>query len=82
MDSENCRRLLASLSEYVDGALEQELCTEIEKHLAGCENCRIVVDSLHKTILLYHTTAAETTMPDEVRQRLYSRLDLDEFLGK
>jgi anti-sigma factor RsiW len=82
MDHENCRRLLASLSEYVDGTLEKELCLEIERHLEGCEDCRIVVDSLHKTILLYHTTAAEVTMPEEVRQRLYSRLDLDEFLGK
>jgi anti-sigma factor RsiW len=82
MDRENCRLLLASLSEYVDGTLEKELCAEIERHLAGCEDCRIVVDSLNKTIYLYHATAAQVSIPDDVRQRLYSRLDLDEFLGK
>jgi predicted anti-sigma-YlaC factor YlaD len=82
MDREYCQSLLASLSEYIDGTLEKELCLEIERHLEGCENCRIVVDSLHKTILLYQTTAAEVTVPEAVRQRLYSRLDLGEFLEK
>ena len=41
-----CRYLLGSLSDYVDATLEGELCAEIERHLAECENCRVVVDTL------------------------------------
>ncbi len=82
MDHENCRYLLDSLSEYVDGDLGQDLCSEIERHLQGCENCRIVVDSLRKTVYLYHATTQPPTVPDDVRQRLYRCLDLDEFIGK
>jgi len=82
MAHENCRHLLDSLSEYVDGVLEETLCAEIERHLADCDNCRIVVDSLRKTVYLYHVTAPPASVPDDVRARLFQRLDLDDFLDK
>jgi predicted anti-sigma-YlaC factor YlaD len=82
MNHENCHQLLESLSEYVDGTLGDEICLEIERHMQNCENCRIVVDSLRKTIFLYHATATPPYVPDEVRERLYHRLDLTEFLNK
>ena len=80
MDHENCRHLLSSLSEYVDGALDERLCNEIERHVKGCENCRVVVDTLRKTIYLYHATAEPPSIPEEVRHRLLHRLDLEDFL--
>lgn len=81
MDHANCQELLASLSEYLDGMLETELCQEIERHMSGCEDCRIVVDTLRKTLYLYQQENATVGVPEEVRQRLYHRLDLDEFLS-
>ena len=80
MDHTQCLDLLYSLSDYVDGSLGEELCAEIERHMAGCENCHIVVDSLRKTIYLYHHTATPPVVPSEVRERLFHHLDLDEFL--
>ncbi len=82
MDHAQCRELLSSLSEYVDGALGDELCLEIERHLNDCDNCRVVVDSLRKTIYLYHASATPPFVPEDVRERLYRRLDLDDFLEK
>jgi predicted anti-sigma-YlaC factor YlaD len=78
---EECRQLLNSLSDYVDGDLQQELCDEIELHMKDCENCRIVIDTLSKTVSLYQTSSEAAVVPDEVRQRLFHRLDLDEFLN-
>jgi predicted anti-sigma-YlaC factor YlaD len=80
MDHENCRALLSSLSDFVDGVLEDELCDEIERHMGECENCRIVVDTLRKTISLYQATTPKADLPENVRERLYHRLDLSEFL--
>jgi predicted anti-sigma-YlaC factor YlaD len=77
---EECRQLLDSLSDYIDGDLPQELCNEIEHHMKDCDNCRIVIDTLSKTVSLYQTTSDPAVVPDEVRQRLYHRLDLDEYL--
>lgn len=80
MEHPGCRNLLGSLSEFVDGALEDELCAEIQRHMDGCDNCRVVVDSLRKTIYLYQVTKEPATVPEDVRERLFKRLDLDGFL--
>jgi anti-sigma factor (TIGR02949 family) len=77
--SENCRHLLDSLSDYLDGELNEEFCTELEHHLAGCKDCQIVVDTLRRTITLYRSQAAPPPVPSDVRQRLYKRLNLDEY---
>jgi anti-sigma factor (TIGR02949 family) len=81
-EHKECRHLLGSLSEYVDGTLEAELCSELERHLAECENCRIVVDSLHKTVYLYQTISDQENVPEGLRDRLYRRLNLDDYLEK
>jgi predicted anti-sigma-YlaC factor YlaD len=75
----SCREILAPLSEYISGEAAESLCAEIEAHLSECENCRIVVDTVKKTILLYQSTAA-AELPTDVRRRLYQILDLDDYL--
>lgn len=78
---DDCRQLLNSLSDYIDGDLPQELCDEIELHMKDCDNCRIVVDTLNKTVSLYQSSSEPAVVPEDVRQRLFHRLDLDEFLN-
>ena len=73
---DSCHHLLDSLSDFVDGELKEELCRELEAHLAECENCRIVVDTLKKTVYLYHSTAGEPKeIPFDVKNRLLQRLE-------
>lgn len=76
---QNCKALLGSLSEYIDGELPAELCKEIEKHLEGCENCRIVLNTTRRTIDLVHVPADEN-VPMDVRERLFKSLNLDDYL--
>jgi anti-sigma factor (TIGR02949 family) len=84
MDSHaTCQHLLANLSEFVDGSLRDELCQEIQQHLEDCENCQVVIDTLRKTIYLVHASAAEPAgIPTDVRERLYRRLDLEDYVEK
>jgi anti-sigma factor (TIGR02949 family) len=77
-----CRQLLGSLSEYVDGELDDELCSALEHHMEDCEDCRIVVDTLRKTVYLYHSTADNENIPSEIRQRLYKSLNIEDYLEK
>lgn len=70
-----CRHMLGNLSDYVDGELQDELCAEIERHIAECGNCRIVVDTLQRTVSLYREHGHEE-LPDEARGRLYAVLHL------
>jgi anti-sigma factor (TIGR02949 family) len=76
----NCKSLLGALSDYVDGELEAELCREFEKHIAECENCRIVVDTTRRTIDLVHASNPPSGLPDGMRDRLFKRLDLTDYL--
>jgi len=77
-DHDACRRYLSSLSDYADGTLSDDLCRELEAHMATCENCRIVVNTLSKTISLYHQLP-EPEMPNAVKERLYKVLNLDSY---
>ncbi len=79
MNHPNCEHLLDDLSDFLDGEASAEVCAEIERHLADCENCQVMVDTLHKTILLYHELP-QPDLPQEARQRLYQALDLEAFL--
>jgi anti-sigma factor (TIGR02949 family) len=74
-DHSACRELLDQISVYVDGELESALCNELEAHLADCPNCRVMVDTVRKTITLYHRQAT-TQLPSDVEERLYRVLNL------
>jgi predicted anti-sigma-YlaC factor YlaD len=78
---DDCRKLLGNLSDYIDGELDETLCRIIESHMKECENCRIVVDTLRKTVEIYQDEQQRQDMPEAVRQRLFFKLDLQDYTG-
>ncbi|HPH98598.1 MAG TPA: zf-HC2 domain-containing protein [Anaerolineaceae bacterium] len=78
--SPQCKQMLGSLSEYIDGALQAELCAAIEEHLKDCPNCRVVINTLRKTVELYEKAVPPAELPSGIRERLFARLELDEFI--
>lgn len=76
----NCKELLGSLSSYIDGDLSPELCEELEKHLAGCTDCQVVLNTTKRTIDLVHSPIEKPDLPEDVRERLFKRLNLDPYL--
>ena len=76
-DHANCREMLGQFSDYIDGELETALCAEIEAHLDGCPNCQVMIDTMRKTITLYHTQPA-AELPSDVEMRLYKVLNLED----
>ena len=79
-DHTKCSHYLHEISDYIDGELDPRLCQELEEHMAGCENCTVVVNTLKRTIELYQEDEANPELPEEARKRLFKRLSLDEFL--
>ena len=69
----DCKRMLEEMNLYIDGDLEQELCQQLETHLKGCKQCRVVFDTTKKTITLYRDQT-EMEIPDEIRLRLHQVL--------
>lgn len=68
-----CKEVLDQLSDFVDEDARAELCRAIEEHLARCGGCKVVVDTVKKTILLYHSDGPGET-PVRVSAALQSAL--------
>lgn len=79
--SHSCEHLLEHLSDYLDGTAAAAICREIDRHLAECGDCRVVVDTLRQTVHLYHTLP-EPDLPPDARERLYKALNLTPYLPK
>ena len=69
----NCRSIIKELANYFDEALDPILKTSIEKHLEGCEDCRIVVDTTRKTIQIF-CNSEPAPLPEETKTRLRDAL--------
>lgn len=75
-DLERCRELVAQLNDYLDGELPADLCAELERHLADCPDCRVVLDTLGQTVRILHhlDEAPPPALPAELESRLLARL--------
>jgi RNA polymerase sigma-70 factor (ECF subfamily) len=54
-----CKAMFAELSNYLDEQLDASLCEELERHLGGCEPCKVFLSSLEATIQQCRTSPAE-----------------------
>ncbi len=68
-----CEQLLALLNDYIDGDIQPGICAELEQHLASCNPCHVVVDTIKKTITLYKA-GQEYELPAQFRERLHAEL--------
>lgn len=71
----DCNEIFESLSEFIDEELSEKACGEIERHMAGCRNCRIVVNTLRKTVTLYHSIPREE-LSGSAKMRLYKVINI------
>lgn len=70
---ETCRELIAQLSDFLNGELDDALCTKIEQHLAECSYCHTVADTVQMMLALYRH--AQTVVPPEVHIHLLKVLN-------
>lgn len=68
-----CEELLRLLNDYVDGDIGPAVCEGFESHLAACNPCQVVVDTIRKTITLCREGTCHE-VPLEFRDRLHRAL--------
>lgn len=70
----SCKKLARNLSGYIEGDLDRELCSEIERHLSYCRRCSVLMDSVRKVIVI---VGDEQTfeLPIGFSQRLHAFID-------
>ena len=68
-----CEDLLHYLSDYIDQDLDEELIIEAQEHLATYQNCRVVLDTTQRTIILFRQKNKQT-IPAERKRQLFDKL--------
>lgn len=64
-----CRRLVELVTDYLEGALDEDTTRAFERHLATCDGCAAYVDQMRATLDLLGHIPPETLEP-VVRDRL------------
>lgn len=67
--SEKCPDYINQLNDYLDGAIDPQLCREIDEHLGRCRNCRIMVDTMKQTVSLCREGKPEK-LPSALEEKL------------
>jgi anti-sigma factor RsiW len=69
----NCTDLLSQLTDYFDDQLSPELQEEVRAHTAGCQHCKVVLDTTHQTIEVYKGNELYE-VSSELRERLHTAI--------
>ena len=69
-----CQEVLDQLSEYLDADARDELVGAVDHHLGVCVHCRIEVDTVRRTILLYRSEE-RVVLPTHLSLRLNEALE-------
>ncbi len=46
----HCRDLFAALSDYLDGAVDEDMCEQMQAHLSDCKPCEAFLTNLEKVV--------------------------------
>lgn len=68
--AKKCEEYISGLADYIDGDIDSELCEEIERHIGQCKNCRIMVDTMRRTV-----TLCREGVPEKLPEALESKLN-------
>ena len=69
----DCRGILRTMSDYIDGELGKSVCADIEMHLTTCRKCRFHMDAVKYTINLFDEWRADD-VPADALIRLREKL--------
>ncbi len=66
-----CIDMVEAVTDWMDGALDEDARDAVDEHLAGCSGCRHYVDQVRATTALAARLAgAPEPAPDDVKTRL------------
>ena len=73
--SRGCRQMFASLSDYMDGLVNDVRCREMEKHLHECKPCVAFLDSLKSAVeqCQRYKPVCDTHNAEKLRQELVEK---------
>ena len=72
----SCSEVYDHLCDNLDEKLNSESCRQIKAHIADCENCTALLDSLKKTVYLYRHYPTPK-LPKKIKKELFAVIRYD-----
>jgi RNA polymerase sigma-70 factor (ECF subfamily) len=72
-----CRHLFASLSDYMDGLVDDGICEQMDRHIADCEPCQAFLNSLKQAVerCRSYRPACDSRKADKLRRQLRKKYE-------
>jgi anti-sigma factor RsiW len=64
MPTPECAQIIHRLPDYVEGDASAARCAEVEYHLEGCADCRVLLAALRQNVHDQHAEPRLTAIPD------------------
>ena len=82
MKTHHHKMVYKQICDFMGEDLDTPVCKEVADHLERCPNCRVYLDTVKKTVTLCQEVEKESGVPDEVKDRLFKILDLEDYSSK
>ena len=72
---EHCRPLFATLSDYIDGLVDDAVCEQMDRHIADCEPCQAFLSSLKQAVerCRSYRPACNSRRAEQLRRELMAK---------
>ncbi len=77
MKHQHGKKMIDKIAEELGSDFDSEVIEEVAEHMKNCPDCKIYVDSVKQTIKIYRVSESDTSVPEEVSDRLFKTLKLD-----
>ncbi|NQU28218.1 MAG: hypothetical protein HQ528_08025 [Candidatus Marinimicrobia bacterium] len=68
--------MIKKIEDQLGSDFDAEIVAEVAEHMRDCPDCKIYVDSVKQTIKLFRVTETDTSVPEDVSDRLFKMLKL------
>ena len=69
-----CKEFMQEISDFLDEDVDQELRSKLDKHIAECPNCFVILDTTKRTIQVYKGLDPQP-IPEDIHNRLMNAID-------
>jgi anti-sigma factor RsiW len=69
----DCEYFAKEINSYIDGELDQNESSELEKHLESCRQCRADLMSFEKCKSLLHKFARDKNPPSSIKKYVFKQ---------
>jgi predicted anti-sigma-YlaC factor YlaD len=73
------KKMVEQICDFMGEDIDSPACQEVADHLNMCPTCKVYFDTVKKTVTLCREMDDEKKVPEDVNNRLFKVLNLDEL---